>query len=102
MISSLRTHDETPAFKDEEVIIKGLFDNLFDKLGFFNNYIKTGLIKINDIKPYLIYWIEIIADEKNNRKSYQFRNQLFKYLRKYKYENIFELCEKFGFKKNFT
>lgn len=98
IISSLQTHRESPTFSNEEIVIKGIFDTLFDKLSTFENYIETGLINVKDIKPYLIYWIKIIADNQNDRKPKEVRTQIWKYIDEYGYDNVRVLCNKFGFK----
>lgn len=98
IVSALKTHRDSPAFSDEEVIIKGIFDYLLDRLTMFDNYIETGLISVNDIKPYLIYWIKILADKQNDRKSTEVRSQIWKYIDEYGYDRIRSFCIKFGFK----
>jgi len=97
ILSSLQTHRESSGFSNEEVVIKNVFDSLFDKLTMFNNYIETGLIKIKDIKPYLIYYIQILADTKNDRKSEKVRIQIWKYINEYGYDKVKAFCNKFGF-----
>ena len=98
IISALQTHKDSPAFSDEEVVIKYVFDCLFDRLTMFDNYIETGLISIKDIKPYLIYWIKILADNQNDRKPKDVRSQIWKYIDEYGYDKIRAFCNKFGFK----
>jgi hypothetical protein len=98
IISALQTHKESHIFSVKEVIIKGVFDSLFDRLTMFDNYIETGLIRTKDIKPYLIYWIRILADSKNDRKSKEVRNQIWHYIDEYGYDRIRSFCYKFGFK----
>jgi hypothetical protein len=61
----------------------------------FDNYIETGLISVNDIKPYLIYWIRILADKQNDRKPVEVRNQIWKYIDEYGYDRIRTFCNKF-------
>ena len=100
ILSSLQTHRESSGFSGEEVVIKSVFDSLFDRLVMFNSYIETGLIKVKDIKPYLIYWIQILADTENDRKPEQVRTQIWKYIDEYGYGKIGEFCSKFGFKNN--
>ncbi len=96
--SALQTHREMSTFSHEEVVIKSVFDSLFDRLTLFNNYIETGLINTNDIKPYLIYWIRILADPQNERKSKEVRNQIWKFVDEYGYDGVRAFCDKFGFK----
>lgn len=97
ILTALHTHKEMSSFTNEEAIIKGIFDIFFDKLATFDNYIKTGLINSNDIKPYLNYWIEILADPKNSRKGKNVKDKIWTYIGEYGYSNVASLCEKFGF-----
>jgi hypothetical protein len=64
----------------------------------FDSYIETGLIRTKDIKPYLIYWIRILADSQNDRKSKEVQSQIWKYIDEYGYDRIRTFCNKFGFK----
>lgn len=97
IVSALRTHNETPTFSDEEVIIKSIFDAFLDRICMFENYVETGLIKIKDIKPYLIYWIEILADMENKRKSAEVRAQMWKYIDEYGFFKVRSFCEKMDY-----
>jgi hypothetical protein len=93
------THKQEGYSSTEEIkVIKFVFDAFFDRLVLFNNYIKTGLIKVDDIKPYLIYWISILADYNNDRKEKKVRDQIWKYIDEYEYVGVRELCNRFGFK----
>jgi len=102
IFSALQTHKEKMSFTDEEVVIKAIFDSLFDRLTMFDNYIETGLIKAKDIKPYLIYYIKILADTQNDRKSSELRNQIWEYIDEYGYgyDKIRAFCNKLGYKNN--
>ena len=95
--NSLKTHRELSNFSDKEVVIKKIFDNFFDRIGWFDIYIQTGLIETKDIKPYLIYWINIIADETNERKDNDLREQMWRYIKEYNYIDFISICKKFGF-----
>lgn len=96
--SALHTHKVRPAFSAEEVLIKGVFDTFFDRLIMFDNYIETGLIATKDIKPYLIYWIKILADNQNHRKSNAVRTQIWLYIDEYGFNRVRDFCSRFGFK----
>ena len=97
LMSALQTHKERNKFKDEEVLIKGIFDSFLDKLSMFNNYVEAGLIDIADIKTYFAYWINIIGDKNNDRKPEKVRTQIWVYINEYGYSDIIELCYKFGY-----
>ncbi len=96
--SALGTHKEGRTFSFEDAVIKKIFDNFFDKLIIFSNYIKAGLITVPDIRPYLSYWIEILSDDNNGRKNEALRKQIWKYIHEYGYVEVKQLCEAFGFK----
>lgn len=95
--SALQTHRNITTFSLEEVVIKGILDSFFDRLTLFNNYIETELISVNDIKPYLIYWIKILADPENGRKPKEIRILIWKYLKEYEYNGVIEFYHKLGF-----
>jgi len=97
IMSALQSDKNIPVFSDEEKVIRRIFDRLFDRLTMFDNYIETGLIKVKDIKPYLTYWIEILADIQNSRKPSGVRDQIWKYIDEYRFYKIRTLCNRFGF-----
>lgn len=92
--SALHTHKQVPTFTDEEVIIKAIFDTFFERLTMFYNYIETKLIEAKDIKPYLIYWINILADDNNDRKPQNVRKQIWIYIEEYGYSRIRSFCDR--------
>ncbi|MDP4270410.1 MAG: hypothetical protein Q8909_09845 [Bacteroidota bacterium] len=97
--AALKTHLEVDdGFTEEEALVKTIFDVLFDKLIMFEHFIKSGLVKSDDIKPYLIYWIEIIANPLNDRKPEFVKEQMFKYIDLYGYQELRRFFERFGFK----
>ena len=95
--SALRTHRECNRFTPEEVIIKGIFDGFLDRLGYFNNYISAGLITANEVKPYLIYWVDILANVNSKRKPTECRQKMWNFIHEYGYSDVIELCERFGY-----
>jgi len=97
--NSLKTHLEVEngEFTDAEATLKIVFDALFEKLLIFEHYIKTNLITNKDIKPYLIYWIEIIADIDNKMKPIEIKRQMFVYIDQYGYSELRCFFKRFGF-----
>ncbi len=94
--NSLKHHKEK-TFTPEEAVIRLIMDAFLFKLGMFQNYLKSKLITANDLKPYIIYWIEIIGDTNNDRKSKSVRLQLWRYINYYQYDSVIELCKNYGF-----
>ncbi len=98
IIRALKTHNERLSFSDKEIAIKRVFDSLFDRLTMFENYIETGLVTAKDLQPYLTYWIRILTDSNNVRKSEEIRTQLWKYIDEYGYIKVRNLCHRKEFK----
>ncbi len=58
--------DETPATFDSKMnIIRFSFDKFLFKLGVFHKHIGSGLIKVEDVVPYISYWIRFIKKTEN-------------------------------------
>lgn len=83
-------------------IIRYTFDKFSFRLGLFQKHISSGLIKIEDLKPYLQYWIDTIINPgtyrlDNNQHSYKkMKIELIRYLHKYDYISLHLLLQKFG------
>lgn len=98
--SALRNHSEMPdedGFTDEEAVIRFIMDEFLDKLGLCYPFIKTGLLKKEDVEGYCSYWIDIIANAENTSKDRETRKQLCEYIVIYKFENVINLCRLFGY-----
>ena len=102
IFSSLSASEEKgydlAGFCKEEVVIRSIFDSLFGWLIMFNSYIETKLVSAEDLKPYLIYWIQILADTNSNKKPEKVRAQIWKYIDTNGYNILREFCSKFGFR----
>lgn len=85
-------------FSDTEIEIRKIFKEYFDQLSLFNRYAKSNLIKYEQIKPYILYQTEIIADPKNKRKLKPLRRKIWDYLHYYGFTDVVELYENIGFK----
>ena len=90
-------NNDLAGFCKEEIVIRGVFDSLFGWLIMFNSYIETKLVTVADLRPYLIYWIQILADADNNKKPEKIRAQIWKYIDA-NYGILRGFCGKFGFK----
>ena len=80
LFSAWQHHEASDGFPELETLIRVIFDEGLSKLSLFNQYLKTGLMEENDLKPYLIYWIDIIGKAENGRKSSKHIEQLWEYI----------------------
>jgi len=97
LCSSLIPSDDVE-FNDDETAVRLLFDQYLDKLGMFERYIQAKLITIDDIRPYLQYWIDAMCKSNKNggRKEQKVIEQLWGFIDKYKFGSVRTLCEEFG------
>jgi hypothetical protein len=61
LIGALSTFDQKAGNTDEELIVRTVCDEFFDDLSIFQSHIEAGLIRLNDISPYLEYWIKALS-----------------------------------------
>ena len=84
-----------PGFTPKEVVIRDCFDRLLDRLERFESYIEAGLISAKELKPYLGYWIEIIANRESKRKPQDFYTSLWSYIDEYDFHGVQRLARRF-------
>lgn len=79
-----------------EVAIRDSFDDFLDGLERMDTFLKSGLVSVKDLKPYLKYWIDIIGDPEDKRKSKNARDQIWSYLENYGYQGVRDLIRRYG------
>src|SRR6202011_5413637 len=82
----------TPA----EAVIRDCYDAFLDGLEAFSNYVRTGLISIDSLRPYLQYWIDDIHAEAKDADEAAWSAALATYITFYRFEGVLWLFEKFG------
>jgi hypothetical protein len=98
IISALRTSQmrEGKPITTEDGLIRDVFYTFFNYLTRFANYSEASqVIKYNDLHPFLAYWLEILTNKSNKRKSSEFADAIIKYLEFYEYNSILRMFEKY-------
>ncbi len=90
------TSPQQQDYTDEEVSIRDSFDRFFGGLERFEDFRERGLVSVRDLKPYLRYWVEILADSRNIQKSAAVRTRLWAYVNDYGFEGTQRLARAFG------
>lgn len=88
LIDSLSTFDQKTKNTPQELIVRTVLDAFFEDLNIFQNHVDTGLIKLNDIRPYLEYWIKELVGQGRCHKSVVFGKQVCMYLNYFGYEKV--------------
>ena len=94
---ALRKHDKLNNFDSKEIFIRECFDDYFVSLERFNHYIESNLVTIQEFKPYLRYWLDIIGNKDNDRKPTECRKAIFNYLETYDYSGVIKLLSRYGY-----
>lgn len=82
-----------------EITLRDWFDSFLGGLEYFEIMIESGLVTAEEIKPFIIYWINLIGDRRYRRKGGSgFYDKLFHYIYWAGYGRVQNLFERFGFK----
>ncbi len=82
-------------FSAEEQTLREGFNIFLNALEQFERYIVVGLCTADDLKPYLLSWIQIIASKDFTRKNLRFYRQLVNYIDYFNYTGVQSLFNRF-------
>jgi hypothetical protein len=85
------------SFSDDEVAIRDDYDTLLDGLERFASYVDTGLISVEDLRPYLGYWIKDIASTQCGEVYMGWTFWLLLYIDYYDFAGVESLFQAFGY-----
>ncbi|MDW8202620.1 MAG: hypothetical protein RML75_15610, partial [Cyanobacteriota bacterium SKYGB_h_bin112] len=81
----------------EELELRECFDIFLNALEQFERYIKVGLCTVDDLKPYLLFWIQILGSKDVTRKNLRFYRQLVNYIDSHDYAGVQNLFNRFRY-----
>ena len=84
-------------FNPNEVRIRDIFDEFLGDLAEFDHHIKSGLIKVSQISPYLQYWAKLMTGH-GHRKDAALWEALHQFIDGYDYKAVSDLFEALGFR----
>ena len=92
---------ETPISENlyAESSIRDWFNQMLNGLEHFGYMVDSGAFTIKEVKPWLNYWVRLIADE-NYRRNCDSRvyDRLYNYIYDHGFEGVRKLFEKFGYR----
>jgi hypothetical protein len=80
LIGALSTFDQKEINDEKEIVVRDILDDLFEDLNNFQGHIEAGLVKVQDIKPYLEYWIQELTGKGRVHDDPKFGAQVARYL----------------------
>ena len=82
-----------------EIALRDWFDEFLSGLERFESLIESNLVREEEIKPFILFWIQLIGDRSFRRdEGSSFYDQLFRYIKECKYTGVEALFERYGFK----
>lgn len=88
---------DRPRYGQEGAAIRDCFDELLTRLANLQSMVVAGLIKQDDLKPYLAYWInKLTAKPYGDPTNKRFFRNLRLYINEYGFERVVELCSAMG------
>lgn len=90
LMSALRSDGGDVNFSETEVRVREIFDDFLTELEMLNSYITSGLLKMEDISPFLGYWADIIKRGEGIHRQ-PVSDQLMLYIKNYKYRGVEQL-----------
>ena len=93
LFDALSTHNKKSSFDPTEVFIRNVFDDYFENLTKFAFMCKVGLINEKNFRLFMEYWFGIISGKRNS-KSKELREQMYKFMNYYGYNNLLDFILK--------
>jgi hypothetical protein len=84
-------------FSPVEIALRDTFDRFFDRLERFEYFLEARLVHRREFAPYLAYWLDILGNEHNGRKSPEVVRAIWVYIDFY-YGGVTSLLRRFGYK----
>lgn len=79
--------------------LRDWFNKMLNGLEHFGYFVESGLFTPEEIRPWMIYWIRLIADRTYRRPgSSKVYDYLYSYIHEYGFYGVIKLFEKFGFR----
>ena len=76
------------ASSDEPTIIRDCFDAFLDGLERFGGNLQSGLVSVEELKPYIRYWVDDIAADTNDSWDAAWTACVFLYIQTYGYTGV--------------
>ena len=95
--SALLPHEDANGYFKNEVIIRECFDDFLDMLVRLSAFVEAKLIRTEELRPYLEYWITLISGKKPDWHTPEFFVLLRNHIQIYGFTKINQLMEHFGY-----
>jgi hypothetical protein len=91
LIDALALDFNTDENDQETLQIRTILDDFLADLSLFQNHIDAGLIKLNDVRPYLKYWVGELTGDGRIQQNRDVGLAVAAYCRKFGYDPLLKL-----------
>ena len=82
-----------------ETTVRDWFNTMLNSLEHFSHLVESRVFNVREVKPWLLYWVRLIADEKYRRNcDSRVYNQLYNYIHDHGFTGVRQLFEQFGYR----
>ena len=93
---ALRWGKHADEFTYDQVYLRDLFDTFFDRLGRFQQYVKSGVVSFKGLRRYFDYWGGLLTGKRPNLLDHETLERIWGFLRYYGYEDAQDFLARFG------
>jgi hypothetical protein len=93
LLSALKTKTK---YTPDEALIRDTFDEFFTRLGYFENYISSGVVAEQQLKPYLAYWMDLLHAKKLRIMNAETIEGVWNFLESHDFKDTLTLLLRFG------
>jgi hypothetical protein len=79
-----------------DIYIRDCFDEFFDDLSQLNLFIEKKFIDFEELKVFLPYWIELIANDRDAKKPDDVIQIIWAFMERY-HPDVKKLCQRYGY-----
>ena len=95
-VDPVAENEDERYFSSAEAAIRDCYDTFLDGLETFSSYVQTELISIDNLRPYLEYWIDDIHAETKDADDAAWSAALATYITFYRFQGVLWLFTRFG------
>ncbi|MEM9809115.1 MAG: lipase family protein, partial [Cyanobacteria bacterium P01_D01_bin.56] len=82
-----------------ETMVRDWFNKMLNAMEHFSHLVDAEVFTVKEVKPWLLYWVRLIADEKYRRNhDSRIYNQLYNYIHDHGFTGVKNLFERFGYR----
>ena len=97
LLRSLLSFSPPDGFTDVEASIRDCFDRFLDSLVRLQAFIETRAVRHEDLKPYILYWLQLTSGQGREQHTAEFYALLHVYINKYGFDPAWELMKSYGY-----